>query len=202
MKKTITKLSTTITLYSKSDFKDCPWKNGKGVTKELLKSGNGTAYDWRLSIATVDEDGEFSDFSGYNRVLFLLSGSGIHLQHNGLTESSSNFLNKQGQAARFNGGWKTTGKLVSKGITDFNLIANNSTVLIHTAEFISSKGSVTSPAKAVLLFYSLSESSLRLDHSNTLTIPESTLLRVDGHEENVLSIESGEGFLFSLLHKA
>ena len=48
-----------------------PWRNGLGVTVELLRQDikNDTGFGWRLSMADVTEDGEFSNFSGYDRTL-------------------------------------------------------------------------------------------------------------------------------------
>ncbi len=37
-----------------------PWKNGGGVTTEICVSPPSGAFDWRVSIATVNADGPFS----------------------------------------------------------------------------------------------------------------------------------------------
>jgi len=60
-----------ITIISPQQFKKTPWKNGKGETTELAISEGGTLenFDWRLSIASVTEDGAFSYFTGYCRNL-------------------------------------------------------------------------------------------------------------------------------------
>ncbi len=44
-----------------------PWRNGKGNTIELLKEDlpNRDGFAWRLSMADVTSDGEFSNFSDY-----------------------------------------------------------------------------------------------------------------------------------------
>jgi len=65
-----------------------PWKNGGGVTHELLRvptAGDGFAV--RLSIAEVAADGPFSRFPGVDRVITLLGGAGMVLRraHDGLT---------------------------------------------------------------------------------------------------------------------
>ena len=43
-----------------------PWKNGGGVTRVLLEDASPERL-WRVTVATIDEDGPFSDFSGYDR---------------------------------------------------------------------------------------------------------------------------------------
>lgn len=108
-------------IISPDQFKQIPWKNGKGITTELAISKNGTLdnFDWRLSIASVVENGDFSDFSGYWRNLVLLTGNGIELTHR---NNQSEQLIAPLSIASFDGGSATTGKLVNSKITDFNVM--------------------------------------------------------------------------------
>lgn len=58
-----------------------PWKNGGGVTHELVREGEGAAgFGVRLSIAEVAADGPFSRFPGVDRVILLLRGAGFQLR--------------------------------------------------------------------------------------------------------------------------
>ena len=106
------------------EFKCIPWKNGKGETLELAISDghNLQSFDWRISIAQLDEDGFFSDFSGYQRALVMLEGNGIEITY------------EQGQLQRltgrlpyteFDGGLRTFGKLLDGPITDLNIITKS-----------------------------------------------------------------------------
>ena len=56
-----------------------PWRNGGGVTRELLAWP--TADDWvvRLSVADIERDGPFSAFPGIDRWFAVLSGNGVLL---------------------------------------------------------------------------------------------------------------------------
>lgn len=62
-----------------------PWRNGAGVTSEVLVSpqDGGTDFSWRLSIATVDSNAVFSTFEGVDRVILALSEHGLDLVHEG-----------------------------------------------------------------------------------------------------------------------
>ncbi len=54
-----------------------PWKNGAGNTREILiypEHSALTDFDWRLSIATVEQEGEFSVFPDIDRHIMLLDG--------------------------------------------------------------------------------------------------------------------------------
>ena len=60
-----------------------PWKNGGGVTRELLKlPADAGADDWtlRISVADIDADGPFSPFPGIARWFAVLSGAGVRLR--------------------------------------------------------------------------------------------------------------------------
>ena len=55
-----------------------PWKNGKGVTREIAAFPLGAtidAFEWRVSIADVSEGGAFSNFPNIDRLLAVLDGT-------------------------------------------------------------------------------------------------------------------------------
>lgn len=63
-----------------NDYVTVPWKNGGGLTREVLKvPADADTFDWRLSLATVGAPGPFSAFAGYDRALALVRGAGIEL---------------------------------------------------------------------------------------------------------------------------
>ena len=65
------------------------WQNGRGVTQEVAvgpdaaagagSGGGGGGFDWRVSIATVDGDVDFSVYPGVDRDLMALSSAGLDL---------------------------------------------------------------------------------------------------------------------------
>ena len=131
-----------LTILSPETFKTIPWKNGLGQTTELAinSGGNLDNFNWRLSIASVVNDGDFSNFSGYQRNLVLIEGKGLILDHrNGDIDELTNLLD----IAHFDGGSKTHGSLVNGGIKDFNIMTNensftaevNCYVKQHSANF-------------------------------------------------------------------
>lgn len=69
-----------IHLYNGSSLPVSPWRNGGGETREIVSYPPGVAeFDWRISIATIAADGEFSSFPGVDRIITLLSGDGVTL---------------------------------------------------------------------------------------------------------------------------
>lgn len=110
-----------INIIPPEQFKTIPWKNGKGLTTELAINDGASLdnFDWRLSMASVVENGVFSDFTGYCRNLVLIEGHGINLIHNG--EKVDRLLSLL-DVATFDGSCTTKGELTSGSITDFNII--------------------------------------------------------------------------------
>lgn len=70
-----------------TDHRRMPWKNGGGETTEIAVSPEAagmTAFDWRISMATVAADGPFSRFPDVDRTLSILSGGGLRLEIQGM----------------------------------------------------------------------------------------------------------------------
>lgn len=67
------------------DFRQMPWANGKGITTELAREDRDGRMLWRLSRASVVEDGPFSIFLGVERNLTVLTGPGFVLTGQGIS---------------------------------------------------------------------------------------------------------------------
>ncbi len=66
-----------LTILRARDRRQMPWKNGGGVTSELVVFPADADFDtfgWRISIATLQTNGPFSQFPGVDRALVLLEG--------------------------------------------------------------------------------------------------------------------------------
>ena len=111
---------TTATILGPDTFLAMPWRNGLGTTIELLKQDlpEDGGFAWRLSMAEVTTDGEFSNFSGYDRTLLLLVGKGLTLDCAGARQQ----LDKPLQAARFRGEDPTFATLHDGPVKDFNIM--------------------------------------------------------------------------------
>ncbi|MYM81780.1 HutD family protein [Duganella sp. FT50W] len=65
-----------------ASLRAAPWKNGGGSTTEIAVSPAGATFDdfdWRVSLATIAQDGPFSIFPGIDRSLALVDGDGVLL---------------------------------------------------------------------------------------------------------------------------
>nr|WP_246331456.1 HutD family protein [Sphingomonas chungangi] len=69
---------TTVTILRAADRRPQPWKNGGGVTREIVTYPPGSGvedFGWRLSMADVEAPGAFSHFAGVDRYLMMLRGT-------------------------------------------------------------------------------------------------------------------------------
>ena len=55
------------------------WKNGAGWTTELAADPPHGEFDWRISVAEVEVDGDFSPFPAIDRTILVLDGAGFDL---------------------------------------------------------------------------------------------------------------------------
>ncbi len=103
-----------------SDYPILPWKNGGGITREILKvPPDGAEFEWRLSLATIDAPGPFSSFEGYERTLVLVDGGGVRLDFGPQGHTD---LRTPGESVVFDGAWPTSCTLIAGRSTDLNLI--------------------------------------------------------------------------------
>ena len=67
-----------------ADYRVQPWANGRGQTVEIARADGPAGMVWRLSVATVAEDGPFSRLPGVQRSLTVIDGPGFDLLGDGV----------------------------------------------------------------------------------------------------------------------
>jgi environmental stress-induced protein Ves len=101
-----------------AEYRAMAWKNGGGITTEIYASPPFGTFDWRVSIATVNADGPFSAFAGYERHIMTLSGEGMVLD----IERRGKFTLEPLQPFSFSGDARVYGSLLQGAALDFNLM--------------------------------------------------------------------------------
>lgn len=103
-------------------YRSMPWRNGRGSTLEIARDpANGEEFAWRLSLADIKEDGDFSAYAGYRRALVLIAGKSLCLRFKGHGHC---FLHTVGRGTRFDGDWKTHCAVPGGHCTDLSLIVS------------------------------------------------------------------------------
>ncbi|SCK07743.1 hypothetical protein VAR608DRAFT_0179 [Variovorax sp. HW608] len=128
-----------------------PWKNGGGVTREIVCSPAGAGmerFDWRVSIATIDRAGPFSAFDGVDRVIMLLDGAGVRLRsRDGRIDHR---LDVPHAPFAFDGGVALDGELLGGPSTDFNVMSRRGR-LRADVRVLQERGDVAVAAHGLLL---------------------------------------------------
>jgi|GEM_PF-232558 len=179
-----------IKIISPEKFKTTLWKNGKGETTELAINDGGTLddFDWRISMATVVEDGVFSYFTGYLRNLILIDGHGMDLQHD---QSKIDRLDHRLSFATFDGGCHTMATLTCGPIIDINVITNASKYEVDVATYTDQQFVELSACTFCFIYCldadalltsqdGLIKTVLRAGHLMQLGQPEINNLQIDG----------------------
>ncbi|WP_312512783.1 HutD family protein [Massilia sp.] len=101
-----------------------PWKNGGGSTIEIAigpPDASFDDFDWRVSLATIAEDGAFSQFDGVDRTLALVDGPGMLLHIDG----EPTMVSEAEPVVAFDGSSEVSAKLNRGPTTDFNVMSRS-----------------------------------------------------------------------------
>lgn len=143
-----------ISVIRHDDHQLVPWKNGLGMTREVANAHDSEGRMlWRISLATVDRDGPFSDFTGYRRIIMLLEGKGMTLDFG---EHGRAVMDRPFVPVPFDGGWATSATLHDGPTRDLNVVTSAGKA--NGAVAVLEPGNRTvnlAPAHAVTLLYML-----------------------------------------------
>ena len=106
------------------DFKEVPWKNGLGITREIFRiphENDPNEFYFRLSMAAVNQSGPFSLYPGKDRFLMLLEGRGFRLRFD---DHSEVVLAAPFDSTEFEGEDVIQCQLIDKASSDFNVMTD------------------------------------------------------------------------------
>lgn len=110
-----------------------PWANGGGTTRELLRIGPPGAtnsFHWRVSVADVEGDGNFSRLPGIDRTLILCTGALMILTIDGVRHEVARW-----QPFAFDGGARVSCRIPAGPTQDLNVMAAHGVVDAEVAVF-------------------------------------------------------------------
>lgn len=172
-------------VFRREDQRTIPWKNGGGVTTELMVWPVGASLDTfelRISRAKVEKDGPFSIFAGVDRSLLVLEGEGMTLD----VEGTRVTLRPGDAPFVFAGERAIEATLLSGPLTDFNVMTRR-TALRHELSWARVEGEAMLSPRGSSLVLAVIEGALgelragdaaEVDRTTTLR-GDARLLRVD-----------------------
>lgn len=188
-------------IIEQDQYKRMPWKNGLGETLEIQRHDDERGLRFRISQASVVENGVFSDFSGLHRTLVLLSGDGMTLEHVGKNNSHTNELSNALDIARFSGGDETHATLKNGKIEDLNIMVRDtdtqSDVSVHVSpDKIEVK---KQDNNLITAFYSIQPCEMTVSKSKTVKLEANSFLIVK--QNKTLCLTKGCGIFIHITDK-
>lgn len=110
-----------ITALDRGDYRRMRWRNGQGWTTEVARHPDGPDagdFDWRVSLADVEQDCAFSRYPGVDRSLLLVEGNGLELFFG--ADRPAALLRERGGVVRFDGAQDARCRLVDGPTRAFN----------------------------------------------------------------------------------
>ena len=114
-----------ITLLPPANYLRTPWKNGGGTTVDIAFSGDV----WRFGRTPIVQPGPFSDYTGFDRVQVLVSGSGLVLE----TPKGEIDVRQPFRPVRFTGETPIVSRLEAGPVEVVNLIGARARVKVDIA---------------------------------------------------------------------
>ena len=142
---------STVHRFRRDDLVAQPWKNGGGVTREIVSWPPGSTmdhFDWRISIAHIASSGPFSVFPGVDRVITLLQGAGVALK--AVDGSVNHHLDQPLQPFAFKGEVPMQADLLGPDCHDFNVMTRRS-ACAASVQVLSSSTHLPSESHGLLL---------------------------------------------------
>ncbi len=173
-----------------------PWRNGGGVTRELVAWPDAEQWLWRISVAQVASNGAFSYFEGVQRWLKMLSGAvRLNIDDDAieLTERSAPFV--------FDGATPVHCTVLGGPVQDLNLmlrVANCASKRAGQMRQISGEHCIgTAVAKIVAIYSAATHTVLQINGSK-FTLPEATLAWQTLAAGAELRIEANDAILMEI----
>jgi uncharacterized protein len=124
-----------IELIRARDYREKPWKNGGGLTREIavaFSDAEGKSVLWRVSLAMIDRDGPFSEFRGYDRTIVALDPDPVELDVDG-----NMIVLERGHPHEFPGEAQVACRLRGGATRDLNAMTLRS-AFVHDVEIVTS----------------------------------------------------------------
>jgi uncharacterized protein len=100
------------------------WLNGGGWTSEIIAWPHPNNWEWRLSVADIEQDGPFSVMPDIDRTIALIQGNGFALEVNDRPRVT---ITSHYEPFDFRGDEPTNCSLLDGPVQDLNLMVRRST---------------------------------------------------------------------------
>lgn len=175
-----------------------PWRNGGGVTQELLAwpaaesasagSADSAASAWqlRISVARIDRDGPFSAYPGVERWFAVLDGEGVVLRF----ANRRLMLGAGSEPVRFEGTAAPDCGLLDGPTQDLNLMVRSDAG--RGAMLLARSGEEWVSTARLRAVFTLDAATLHIDDGAAALLPAGTLAWCDGAGQQRWRLQPGD----------
>ena len=189
-----------LTALDPASYRHMPWKNGGGVTIDIAASmlpgfepGSWEGIIWRFSRTAIVTPGAFSDLSGFDRELALISGHGLVLR----TPVGEIDVRQPFKPVRFAGETSIVSRLEAGPVEVVNLIGDRSRVSIDL--FCLSDGATkTCPAGVHIIYAAATSCELTID-GKPYEIAAGHAMRIDAGTNFAIASRLGTAIVASVI---
>lgn len=174
---------------SLADVAPQPWRNGGGVTQELLAwphEAVGSDWQLRISVARIDSDGPFSAYPGVERWFAVLQGEGVRLRF----ANRRVMLGAGSEPVRFEGAAAPGCDLLDGPTQDLNLMVRSDAG--RGAMRLARAGDDWVSTARLRAVYTAEAATLLIDDNDAATLPAGTLAWCDGAGQQCWRLKPGD----------
>lgn len=172
----------TTTLIRPEAYRPSRWKNGQGASFDIAGDPAGAGWSgvvWRVSIAEIEADCDFSDFSGIDRTFTAIAGRGLTLEPAGQAPMVVEALHRP---VSFPGEWRIRCRLHDGPARAFNVLTARGRAS-HQVRIAKARTAIA-PTDVTLI-----HALVGVVRLNGETAPEGATLRADGTAPATLEVD-------------
>lgn len=177
-----------------------PWKNGLGSTTEIIIDPPGSSiaennFEWRLSSATLNSAGPFSQFKGYDRYLTLIDGTQVRLTIDGNVKTL-----KLHEVIKFSGDQQVVASKPDWTFKDLGLIFQRD-LIDAQFHFLSAKKVEQLTTGTYIVFACNGSTEVKIDKTfeKKLTVNQTAIVQVKKYELAEMTITPDTESLFVII---
>jgi uncharacterized protein len=189
-----------ITTLDPASYRHMPWKNGGGVTIDIAVTmlpgfapGSWEGMVWRFSRTAIVTPGPFSDLSGYDRRLALVSGQGLVLG----TPVGEIDVRQPFRPVRFAGETSIVSRLEAGPVEVVNLIGDRSRVSIDLS-CLSDGATISCPAGVHIIYAAAGSCELSIN-GNACEIAAGHAMRIDAGDSFTVASRLGAAIVACII---
>jgi environmental stress-induced protein Ves len=157
-----------------TDAPPAAWKNGGGLTRELMAWPNAQSWLCRMSVADISRSGPFSRFEGVERWFAVLAGAGVRLALGNQPAMAAHSLKPDAAPFCFAGELPAECALVDGAAQVFNLMLRRGSALGHMVR-VTGNFAAGQDASKIVAIYAVSTGARVHFNDEYLNLPPHTL---------------------------